>query len=672
MKGHITVYFSLLLLIVFSLLCTVIESARLGGVRIRCQAGAYLALESVFADYHLPVAREYGLLMLDKSYGTDNPEEYQSYLLDYMSCNITANKELLVSGADFCQAAAEGVSLQSERIVGAEGGMALEKEILAYMRYAAPAELVGWVTDKLGLIDEAETVEGMMDGLSELRAEASEVDLAVQGMNRGLEEIRECSVDVEDMAQNICLAADELDELYWEYEYAATAAEKVQLLEYIHTLERSIALQVQELSQGYRTLLEHNRYVAGQIDRYDRNTQRVGEKLSELEREFESEKEQLSADMKKTVEEELKNIRVFSAGEGDYYEVRPAAQDIESNIALLERNIAALSPYLTGETQGLKSTVVSCMDRMRAYRTENMALNYSNEKISGKGTNVMDTVKNLLGKGLLGLVVENPDKLSDCSFAGRALYEGGFGEYAYEDEELHEQILINEYLLSRFGNFTEPAGDKVLCYELEYILGGKETDRENLVSVATQLLLLRTPLNFVYLIGSAEKRAEAEGLAWLLVGFTGMYGVVKLTELLILAAWAQAEAVMDVRELFSGGKVPLLKDDHSWRLGMEGLIKLGTSKLPAGGGTSGGFGYKDYLRLLLIKEKRSTRNGRTLDLIEGVIRKKYDAGFSLRECVTELVILTEFRAEPMFLMLPFMSGGAGESYHIEGTSSYAY
>ena len=668
MKGHITIYFSLLLLMIFSLLCTMIESARLGGVRIRCQSGAYLALESVFADYHLPVAREYGLLMLDKSYGTENPEEYQSYLLDYMSCNIAANKELVVPGADFCQAAAEGVSLQSERIVAGEGGMALEEEILAYMKYAAPTELIGWVTDKLGLIDEAETVEGMMDGLSELRSEASEVDLAVQSMNRGLEEIMECSVDVEGMARRICTAADELEELNQDYEHAVTAAEKVQILDNIHTLERSITLQVQEISHGYQTLLEHNRYVVGQIERYDRNTQRVGEKLSDLEREFALEKEQLSTDMKKTVEAELKNIRVFSAGEGDYYEIGPAARDIVDNIALLEDNLDMLSPYLTGETDGLKSVVTSCMGRMNAYRTENLKLNYSNEKISGKGTNVMEVVKELLGKGLLGLVVENPDKISGSAFAGRSLYEDGFGEYSYEDEELHEQILINEYLLSRFGNFAEPASDKVLCYELEYILGGKETDKENLVSVATQLLLLRTPLNFVYLIGSAEKRAEAEGLAWLLVGFTGMYGVVKLTELLILAAWAQAEAIVDVRELFSGGRVPLLKDDHSWRLGMEGLTRLSASKLPAIGGMTDGFSYKDYLRVLLVKEKRCTRNGRTLDLIEGVIQKKYDAGFSLRECVTELVILTEFKVEPMFLMLPF----PGEGYHIEGTSSYAY
>ena len=101
---------------------------------------------------------------------------------------------------------------------------------------------------------------------------------------------------------------------------------------------------------------------------------------------------------------------------------------------------------------------------------------------------------------------------------------------------------------------------------------------------------------------------------------------------------------------------------------MEGLTRLSASKLPAIGGMTDGFSYKDYLRVLLVKEKRCTRNGRTLDLIEGVIQKKYDAGFSLRECVTELVILTEFKAEPMFLMLPF----PGEGYHIEGTSSYAY
>lgn len=672
MKGHITVYFSLLLLVIFALLCTTIESARLGGVRIRCQSGAYLALESVFADYSLPVAREYGLLMLDKSYGTDNQDEYQSYLFDYLSYNVTANKELLLPGADFCQAAAESVSLQSEKIVGGEGGVALEKEILSHMKYAAPAGILEWAMGKLGLLDQAETVTDIFGSLSGIQQQAAKVDRSVQKMYQGMNQVKEYRLDMQDAAESIGSAVEELDGLYEDYEYANTEEERIWLQHEIDMQEHSISLQVQDLVQKHTKLLDYNSYVKLQKDQYDNATQKVKETLAVMEQEFSDQKEQLDEEMRNIVEAELSKIRAVSAGEGDYYKAEYAAQDIAPNLLLLKENIDALSPYISGGTEDLRNALDSCAENMSFYRTDRMELNYKEEAVSGTGVDVIARVKALLDSGLLGLVAENPASLSDREFIIPARYEDSLKDYSYAEIELTEQLLINEYLLGRFGNLREPAEDQVLCYELEYILKGKETDKKNLEAVAEELLLLRSGMNLIYLLGNAEKRAEAESLAILLTGFTGMYGVIKVTELLILTVWAQAEGIADVRTLFAGNRVPLMKDELSWKLSLEGLIRLNPSELPSYTQEENGLTYQDYLRLLLVKENRAKRNGRTMDVIQGVIRKKYDAGFSLEECVTELVIRTEFKAEPVFLMLPFMGGSVQEAYHIEGVSSYAY
>lgn len=678
MKGHITVYFSLLLVVLFSLLCTTIESARLGGVRVRCQASSYLGLESVFADYSLPVAREYGLLMLDKSYGTDDTEEYLTYLSDYISYNAAANKELLVRGADFCQAQLEEVSLIEERIVSAEGGRVLEEEILAYMKYAAPAGLLEWVMEKLGLLEQAEVVTSIFDKLSELESQAAEVDLAIQRMHRGMEQIKEYKIDVDSAADSIKSGVEELEELYEAYEEvdmeAPEAEEELKLLqEAINVLERSIALQVQGLVQEHTMLLDYNQYVAVQKENYDTNTQLVGAKLAEMEQIFAEGKEQLDEDIRNAVETELSNIRTYSAGEGDYYEVIPGTQEINPNIAILEGNVQSLVPYMSGGIAGLSSVVDSCAAAMKSYSTEHMYLNYEDEAAKGTGVDVMTRVKKLLGNGLLGLVTENPAALSNSEFFPEQPYEELLTGYAYSEEELLEQLLINEYLLSRFGNLLEPAEDKVLAYELEYILAGKGTDRENLAAAAGELLLMRTGMNLIYLLGSEEKQAEAEALATLLVGFTGMHGIIKVTQLLILTVWAQAEGIADVRALFAGNRVPMTKDDMSWKLSLSGLMSLNSSNLPFETGEAEGLTYKDYLRLLLVKEERSTRNGRTMDLIEGFVKKEYDEGFSLGECVTELVIHTQFKAKPVFLKLPFTDiGGGNEEYQLEGFSSYTY
>ncbi len=672
-KGHITIYFSLLLVVMFSLLCTTIESARLSGVRVRCQSSAYLGLESVFADYSLPVAREYGLLMLDKSYGTDNPEEYLLYLKNYISYNASVNKELLVKGSDFCQAQVENVSLKKEQIIAGEGGVPLEKEILEYMKYAMPAGLVEWILGQLGLLEQAEIVTTIFEKLSGLCTYAEKVDLAIHRMHRGINQVKEYQFNIEEAAGYIKGSIDELDELYKEYEETKEEEEIEQIEKEIHILERSIALNVQDLVQNHTTLLEYNNYVAGQKKQYSENTQLVKEMLVEMEQLFEEGKEKLDKEIKEIVDTELSNIRLYSAGEGDYYRVVDGTQDLAPNISILESNISQLSPYMSGGTGGLSSVLDSCISAMGSYRIDRMGLNYKDQAASGKGkVDIITFIRQLLGSGLLGLVAENVGELSNMELILDKVYEDILKGYPYGQEDIIRQILINEYLLNRFGNLQEPAKDKLVSYELEYILAGKESDRQNLASVAAELLMLRSGMNFIYLLGNEQKRAEAEGLAILLAGFTGMQGIIKITQLLILSVWAQAEGIADVRELFAGKRVPFTKEDRTWKVSFTNLIKQNISDLFPITEEGEGLTYQDYLRLLLLKAQRPERNGRVMDLIEGVIRKEYDKGFSLQECVTELVVYAEFKAKPLFVMLPFIKGNTKEYYQIKGISSYSY
>lgn len=652
---------------------------------MRCQASAYLALESLFADYSLPVAKEYGLLMLDKSYGTEDAMKYQEYFLDYMSYNTTPNKDLIVRGADFYQVQAETVSLESEKLITEQGGRALEEEILAYMEFAAPVGLAEWILEKLGLLEQAEIVTDIFEKLSDLQTEASKVDTAIQKMHRGMNQIKGYTLDVYGAADSIRSALRELEEL--EEELAAMYAcqpvdedEEDELARAIDRLEQeirmvkqSIALQVQGLVQGHAQLLEYNQYVEVQRQSYDTNTQIVGQKLAVMEELFENGKEKLDEEMRLSVETELFSIRTYSAGVGDYYEVVDGTQDIRPNIGILAGNIELLSPYMSGEPYGLDGVLSACESAYAGYKTENMQLNYVDEAADGNGTDVMKLVRQLLGGGLLGLVMKNPSELSLLEFLPDKRYEDSLVSDPFEEEAFIEQIMINEYLLDRMGNLHETREKRLLSYELEYILAGKETDRENLEAVAAELLELRAGMNFIYLLGCEEKRAAAETLATLLVGFTGMYGIIKVTQLLILLVWAEAEALVDVRELCSGGRVPFVKDDLSWQLDFASLCKLGKDRLEGQTENLTGLDYKDYLRLLLLKKQRIVRNGRAMDLIEGFVKEHYDTGFSLGECVTELVVQTEFYADPMFIRLPFVENGRKMGkYYIKGISNYGY
>ena len=81
-----------------------------------------------------------------------------------------------------------------------------------------------------------------------------------------------------------------------------------------------------------------------------------------------------------------------------------------------------------------------------------------------------------------------------------------------EKRNLFEQVLINEYCTEYFLHALSEEKREVQ-YELEYLLHGNTTDRENLEQTITQLFLVRQGLNMIYLLSDSGKREEARALA---------------------------------------------------------------------------------------------------------------------------------------------------------------
>ena len=104
--------------------------------------------------------------------------------------------------------------------------------------------------------------------------------------------------------------------------------------------------------------------------------------------------------------------------------------------------------------------------------------------------------------------------------------------------------------------YTNIKENTALDYEVEYFLGGKDNDRDNLSSVATELVLIRSGANLINLMLDSKKQAEIRELATA-VSFGQVY-IKKIAELLITMAWALAEAMLDTKALFEGKKIPLI------------------------------------------------------------------------------------------------------------------
>lgn len=236
--------------------------------------------------------------------------------------------------------------------------------------------------------------------------------------------------------------------------------------------------------------------------------------------------------------------------------------------------------------------------------------------------NPLEIIKSFKENGFLSFVLPSgvnvSEKTIDLSAAlSKRERQQGMGDFPeLETEEgLADKIFIQEYAFEKFQSFTDGA-ETPLAYEIEYLLGGKEGDRENLSSVVKKLLLLREISNLAFLYTNPQKRGElaacASALSFLLLipeGMTFVQGV-------LAAGWAYIEGIADVKALLSGGRVPLVKDSSSWKTPLSDL------RADTGISTEKGADYEEYLRILLMSVPEQELVMRIMDVIEVNLRQE--------------------------------------------------
>ncbi|MBE5906954.1 MAG: hypothetical protein E7277_09290 [Lachnospiraceae bacterium] len=160
-----------------------------------------------------------------------------------------------------------------------------------------------------------------------------------------------------------------------------------------------------------------------------------------------------------------------------------------------------------------------------------------------------------------------------------------------------------EYCMRKFRNYRN-ADEKAegFQYQVEYLLGGQDSDADNLEAVARKLLGLREAVQFARFMKDTVKKEKAHAAAVALVGFTMNPALIKAVQIGFLAVWSLEEARKDVERLLNGEKLSLLTEKE------------------------GHFGYEDYLKLLLFMEKAETMGMRACDVVENVVNEVLSVG----------------------------------------------
>ena len=294
--------------------------------------------------------------------------------------------------------------------------------------------------------------------------------------------------------------------------------------------------------------------------------------------------------------------------------------------------------------------------------------------------NPLETIKTIKRKGLLGLVLggkaqQISDKVLPSDVPSRRSNRQGNLKVKKKYGGIASDLLFQEYLFERFPKYTDQERENdVLDYGLEYILCGKNSDKKNLKSVAKRLLALREGANFLYLVSEPAKKAQADALAALITGVIPVPGLQAATSYALLLVWAYAESLLDLRSLFTGGKIPVWKSAATWKLDLQNIPSILEWLESPGGSDSEGLDYEGYLQILFTMGSKSRYAMRALDLLEGDIRKNTDnQKFRADQAIVKMEAKAEYLLAPVFLRVTnaFLKTGSKKlDYKISGTFAY--
>ncbi len=294
------------------------------------------------------------------------------------------------------------------------------------------------------------------------------------------------------------------------------------------------------------------------------------------------------------------------------------------------------------------------------------------EEVSEEDKGLMDNVSELMAEGVLALCMEDLSTvsgkgISSADLLSQRTLNAGNRPDTERETGAYRKVFFLSYIGEKFSMYGDRKGGKsALDYEMEYIYAGKDTDKENLSAVAEALLGIREAANFAYLMTDAGKQSEARILAIAIAGLLALPAIVEAIYYGILVAWSFMESVADVRCLFSGGKVPLVKTAADWKTSLS----VNAQAEEAGGGR--GLDYGEYLQALLFLKSEKDLTLRSMDLIEKNIALEDGYGmFRMDRCITYAKWSADFTAGPMFMSLVGNSPGKdGYRYRSEGIYYY--
>ena len=641
-QGEITVFLGMILLCVWALLCGLTESARTAGARCYLRHGLNSAMDSLMSQYHRKLWQQYRILGLEYGQNGELEQEFEEFLQPYLEADNWYPFEL------------EAVEEPEVKPLTGENGKILERQITDYMKYG----LLGAVWDEL--------TEG----------EAQEL----------LRTVKEASA-VKEVAER----------------YESHSREALRLEERLEDIRNSLLRQEEKWSQGLKELEDADgggflresdelvrelEKIPSLVERYQKEADRLAAKLSESQSFYRERRQEIGSETAAGLEDEMEAYETYISKDGERRrEVEALTGAAKASISYAESvmdEARQVQEYIREwepededdelDEDALWEPVTRSWNRFPLLKLEIVSGVEDQEKAG-----LLEQAAALFSGKLLPLVLPEGKAVSQKKpdlTAAPSIQIGGAAKG--EGASLTDRLMMGEYVLRFFNRYDSPGEEGGGCaYEMEYILFGNAGDPENLEEMAASLIGLRHGLNLVHILSDSQKREAARSLAAAIVGGIGLLPLVGVVSFLIMGIWALGEALWDVRILLNEGKVPLLKNRESWKLGLENLLDLGKSgglDGMDGSGEGSGLDYRGYSRLFLFAGHDAQMDYRIMDMIQANLRLEQE-DFRIGSCGDQVDLKAQVCGKHVFFHLGLwksLFGQDGGTYRMTMAVSGGY
>ncbi len=601
-RGSISVFQCLILLALLVFTGVVVDVARILAAQRKVQSAVNTATRSVMSYYHTDLVGDYGIFALPYKH---DDLKLQEIFHRYLEANL-ADRSRNFRLFDF-QINPEETRIE---VFGSLlGDDVLKEQIMEYMKYRAPINIVQSIADKF----RSAGFEGKLDFAGkekELRMRRKEIKDEIEGINSAIREIKERSTDIQDLKQirdklvSLSKPLDNIGNLLDKYKSARDEAQKAAsregaqpsqtefrtLADDIGLLKDSIARNINKIDEAVREaekLRERIRELEKRLDELKENPGQEGE-----EEKIIAEIDHCRARMDEIQEGfVLEDINEISCEEPENTESPPGESEkleAENLINLLlgeySRYLANMDPQWLIQEEDISEN--ENMDK-EMYRKMELA-NSSGKQAALEAEERNGTVMEYLGRIL--------SVLSDA--AGRAV----------------ETLYLDEYIMDRFtfvtsrterGHFFEKG-------EVEYILCGSTSQITNIEIMAAKIGFMRFAINSLdYFVTSTNPHPLYRLIYALTRGFI--------------------RSVVDTSRLLMGKDIAICP---SLENGSEAFR----------------INYTDHLRIFLLMQPEREKLANMRQLMQVNIMQ-HNPGFKLADCNTVLHGIAEARLNLWFIPL---------------------